>query len=193
MDTSLDSLKAYLSQLPAGAVADTQELTSKLSACWGELEGANEGGMEAYKLWSRMETVTWNPPTLEFALERHGAVVLGSTLAELQNWSVNIDSGTATYTPGRKRVVVSKQAKLDVRPIAKEIAQIVVDRKVDARVAWKNAETVQIHIGKIIPDEGPKQTVASRRRRFWAALEGHVRPNGWVRPSKGRAGTLTRA
>jgi len=34
--------------------------------------------MEGHKLKNRMESVMWNPPLLEFDIERHGATVNGA-------------------------------------------------------------------------------------------------------------------
>jgi hypothetical protein len=46
--------------------------------------------MAGYKL-SRMKDATWNPPILEFTIERHGGTALGSTRASLQRWEINMD------------------------------------------------------------------------------------------------------
>ncbi len=46
--------------------------------------------MHAGKL-GRMEDVRWEPPVLSFRIERHGAMGVGSTRAELQNWRVDFD------------------------------------------------------------------------------------------------------
>jgi hypothetical protein len=37
-----------------------------------------------------MEDVTWEPPVLRFAVERHGRTVAGSTRADLQNMGMDI-------------------------------------------------------------------------------------------------------
>jgi hypothetical protein len=190
--TSPDNLKAYLSRLSAGAIEDPEELTSLLAKCWEELDGYNDGGMESYKLDGRMEAVEWNPPFLAFNIARHGSTVMSSVYAELQHWSVNVDSGTARYEPAGRRVVGRKSERLDVQPIAKEIAHLFIEGKDDVRLKWKDSETVQVRVGAIIPDEGPKQTVASRRKRFWAALEAQLQPHGWVKASQGRCGIFTR-
>jgi hypothetical protein len=38
-----------------------------------------------------MEDLEWNPPMLSFIIERHGAMVLGSTRAENQRWEIDMN------------------------------------------------------------------------------------------------------
>ncbi len=192
MEESLSDLKACLSRVPTGAVEDPDEVCSYLMNCWDDLAGHNDGGMATYKLNDRMEAVEWNPPFLEFDIERHGArVIAASVYAEVQHWRVNVDLGTAEYGRAGRRVVGRRSEGLNVQPIAKEIAQLVIDGGKDARLKWGDSGTVRVLIGMIIPAEGPKQTVASRRKKFWVALETQLRPSGWV-TLKGRSGKFTR-
>ena len=62
--------------------------------------------MRPDKLW-RMETPEWKPPLLEFWIERHGSCVMGSTRAELQKWSKDLDQLTASITGSRRRQLKS--------------------------------------------------------------------------------------
>jgi hypothetical protein len=64
-----------------------------LAGCWHEFVGAESQRMHAGKL-GRMEDVRWEPPVLSFRIERHGAMGVGSTRAELQNWRVDLDRKT---------------------------------------------------------------------------------------------------
>jgi hypothetical protein len=84
MDTheTLDALRDYLTKIPVGPSVDVPALVSRLAPCWEQFEGWDTEGMEAYKL-SRMEDVMWNPPRLEFTLERHGPTAMGSSRATL--------------------------------------------------------------------------------------------------------------
>ena len=138
--------------------------------------------MEGYKLRNRMEAVVWNPPMLKFSIERHGATVLGSVYAEMQDWTVDIDRAEATFERGKRRQVYPKDKPLKVEPIADELIHNIVERHNDARLKWQGERRVRILIGEVIPATN-QQTTAARRKRFWKAIEGKIQPHGWKRVS----------
>ena len=71
--TPLRSLLEELRNTPHGAIEGhaKYKVMHLLANCWHELEGAGETAMQARKL-DRAEDVSWNPPVLSFAIERHG-------------------------------------------------------------------------------------------------------------------------
>jgi len=91
----LDVLRKYLKTLKPGVIKNTYELEKKLRNCWHELKGGDITNMDGYKILNRMERTKWNPPILSFTIERHGAMVGGSSRAELQLWNVDIEKGEA--------------------------------------------------------------------------------------------------
>jgi hypothetical protein len=166
----IDNLRTFLATLPPGPIPDATELERLLAACWHEL-AANHGGMEGRKLLGRMEDVAWNPPLLTFTIERHGGTVMGSTRATLQEWTVNVEASTAHRIEARSRQVRPMKGRLDVRPLADEIAQLIVSRKKDERLRWADDGSVRVLIGKVLPEgSAVKETLAGRRKRFRAAL-----------------------
>jgi hypothetical protein len=88
----MDELMNYLKNLEPGPVEMTTHLERLLAEVWDDLGGDN-GGMAGIKLIRRMEQVEWHRPIPIFLIERHGGTVLGSTRAELQRWSVDLDRG----------------------------------------------------------------------------------------------------
>jgi len=44
---------------------------------------------------------------------------------------------------------------------------------------WFSDGYVIVSIGKVIPEGGPKQTVAGRRKRFRQALDAILKATGW--------------
>src|SRR5690348_8052575 len=92
---ALAKLRSYLSSLPPGPITDTSVVEELLVQCWECLSGANDTRMVAYKI-HRMENAEWNPPLLQFEIERHGGTVWGSSKAELQSWTVDVEHGTAS-------------------------------------------------------------------------------------------------
>ena len=97
---AVKQLKGLLTALPPGEVAVPGALIALLAGCWHELDGGAAEGMKTSKL-ARMEDVRWESPILSFQLERHGALALGSTRAELQVWSVDCDNNLVSCAKSR--------------------------------------------------------------------------------------------
>jgi hypothetical protein len=87
-----------LQNLPLKEVpADLEEkVKSLLIECWGEFRGSGETQMDAYKV-GRAEKLRWNPPVLSFIVERHSRTAMGSTRAELQEWSLDFEKMEAIW------------------------------------------------------------------------------------------------
>ena len=179
--SKLDDFKALMNTIPNGDVTCTnlEQLQRGLAECWHELKGSADGGMEGYKLRNRTEDTKWQAPILTFTLERHGPTVMGSVYADLQEWTVDLNSGSASYREGSKRQVQPKNPQLKVRPIAAEIAKLIKQNKNDPRLVWKSTSEVRIKIGEIIPDICPKLTLSGRRKRFRAAFDEELKQIGW--------------
>ena len=76
---ALNELKIYVRQLPSGPVLEVPGVEYLLIHCWELLE-TYDASMEGYKLIERTEGLSWNPPYLNFDLERHGGVAKGVRL-----------------------------------------------------------------------------------------------------------------
>jgi hypothetical protein len=69
----------------------------------------------------------WDPPVLSFTIERHSAMGMASTRAELQRWLVDIDRKTARCERNRSyRQALPQVEGVRAEPIAKELADSVV-------------------------------------------------------------------
>lgn len=170
----------YLASIKPGPIPDTIELEPLLVACWQQLDGGDAQGMAFYKLRGRMEEVEWEPPILSFTIERHGATVMGSTRADLQRWQVNVDERTAICWTAGTRQVYPRQPPLDVRSIAEEIAQLVVNHQEDERLRWKKDGSVHVNISRILPEgSAVKQTLEGRRIRMRDAVQERLNQEGW--------------
>lgn len=178
---SLQQLRDLLKTVPTGSLPPDQydETEWLLGCCWDHLVGGNDGGMKIEKLSGRIEGMKWSPPHLTFEIERHGGVVLGSKRAEMQVWTVDVERETATLEKGRFRQMRPNAARLDVRPIAEEIARLIRDGVQDSRLRWNGPDVVNVEIGQIIPDAFPQATVGGRRKRLHKALVSVLGSNGW--------------
>lgn len=184
-ENQIADLRDFLSPMPQGPIAVEHgvELERRVQKVWTYLRGSEDGGMAADKLRGRVENPCWNPPELVFKIERHGATVLGSSRAELQTWCLNLDNLTARCADsGRYRQVRPRNPSLKVRPLAEEIARMVLSGTEDSRLQWQDDRNVRILTGQFLGDAGtPKQTIGGWRKRFHQALSELLQPQGWQR------------
>jgi len=186
----MDELRDYLKNLEPGPVEETTHLERLLAEVWDDLGGDN-GGMAGHKLIRRMEHVEWHPPVLTFTIERHGWTVLGSTRAELQRWSVDLDLGTATCVRVGSRQLLWMAERVDVGPIADEVAHKIASGEADDRLRWLDDERVRVVMVRIFPERsGYKRTVQGRRRRLREALIERLSTKGWAHLGKSTFGQV---
>lgn len=174
-------LREHLAPIPPGPIQESGDIVRLLAACWHRFGGDN-GGMNAYKLAGRAEDVLWEPPVLSFRIERHGGIVGGgSSRAEMQRWDVNVETMVREYGQVGHRQIHPMQPRLNVKPIAEQVASAILHRQDDQNLKWYSGARVRVCIGQIIPDDSAvKQTVRGRRRRFWKELDALVAPH-WIR------------
>lgn len=75
-------------------------------------------------------------------------------------------------------------ARWNAKPVAEEIAQLILDGKEDPRIKWnEEGDRVQIQTRLIIPDYDSSfaATRGGRRTRLFKELEKILLPEGWVR------------
>src|SRR3954468_13170886 len=150
---SLDPIRRLLAEVKRGKIpSDTIPLlTDELVKVWNELSGATEERMEARKL-DRGSDWTWHPPMLSFLIERHGATVLGSTRGSIQKWSIDLDTGTATWHPAGYRQLSPMNPRFDHKAAAQRIADALAAGPNSSPglegVRWKGPDTVTITLNK---------------------------------------------
>jgi hypothetical protein len=123
-------LRKHLFALVHGEIAETGRVTALLAGCWHEFVGAESQRMHAGEL-GRMEDVHWEPPVLSFRVERHGAMGVGSTRAELQTWRVDLDRKIAKCERSRSyRQALPRAEGVRTEPIAGELAESIIAGRV---------------------------------------------------------------
>ena len=183
-----DDLAAFLRQLPPGVVPEDRrpELERHLASEWDSFSGTDYGGMEPDKLHGRMENVGWNPPVLTFIIERHRPTVHGSSRATLPRWCLNIAERTASCDDSRFRQLRPLGPSLNVEPIAREIADAILNHAEHPNLDWSKNGGVRVLSTDLLGGLSvPKQTMEGRRKRFGRALAGLLAPHGWARGSGG--------
>jgi hypothetical protein len=176
----LEELCASLDALGTGVVTLPRDVVDGLSLIWDRLDGGGEEGMHGGKIRvDRIESARWDPPVLTFDIERHGDTVMGSTRAKVHTWEVNLIEAKADLVQIKRRQLRPMARKLDVRPIADDIAMLIIAESNDQRLNWsKDRSSVRVMTEKCL---GPacNQTMTERRKRFLAAVDEEVSPNGW--------------
>lgn len=125
----------------------------------------DDGGMTGMKLLGRMENAVWLPPRIVFLIERHGATVMGSSRAEVQECTVDLEQRTKMVETVGHRQVRPMQSRLDVQPVAEEIAAASLGGRPDDRLKWDGKDHVRLLIGEVLPaGSAVKETLAGRRR-----------------------------
>lgn len=177
-------LLEYMKTLPAGPITKSFEVEKLLSECWVEFNNSGiggAGGMKGYKLHGRMEEVKWNPTNiLTFVIERHGGTVAGSTRAELQKWTLDLEKKTADYSSGYRQLYPTAP-RLKIKPIVEEITKLILNRQEDPRLIWNKDGSVRIYLERIISSGGFERTVSDRRKRFKAGVSEILINAGWIK------------
>ena len=180
MESEVRNLLNYLKKIPPGPVAEDKkaELLELLARAWYCFSGSTEQGMAKSKL-SRAEDIVWEPPRLCFTIERHRGVVYGGKVAELQRWCVDVQAQTAHWSRSGRRYLSPPEKRWDPRPLAEEIAAVVLDGRDDDRIIWrKDRQAFSVRTSWVIPGEY-NQTRWGRNKRFVAELEKLLGHRGW--------------
>jgi len=181
---NLNEFKRYLYNLKKGEINDkktSENVVELLANAWDDLDKSIDDKTTSEKIKHRAEKLQWNPPVLQFMIERHGAVARGSIRAELLLWEVNVETGKAEMNPhsGRYKEIGVRQPRYKPEKDAESILSKILNKNKDEWLTWKNNDTVRINIGKIIPYSGPKDTVTRRRRRLGEEIQKRLESNGW--------------
>jgi hypothetical protein len=184
-EQAIGNLRATLDRIAIGPVSSDQEdlVRRSLAEAWEHLPGSDEESTDAYKL-HRAENLQWQPPILSFVLERHGGTVVGSSRAALHNWEADLNLRQARIVRLGRRQLTSQDERLNVKPLAEEVAKAIIKHRSKRWLNWKEANQVQIDIGELIPATNA-QTTAGRRKRFHDALTTRLAVEGWA-PSTNR-------
>jgi hypothetical protein len=167
---TLDDVRRLLANCSPGPFIPSSAFENSLAGAWDFLAG-EDGGMNGMKLLGRMEDVVWQPPRLTFRIERHGGTVLGSSRAEVQEWTVDLEQRTKVLKLAGRRQVRTMQCRFDEQPLAQELADAILAGRTDERLKWDGDNHVRLLIGKVLPEgSAVKETLGGRRKRLREAV-----------------------
>ena len=170
----MESLLEYLESRPRGSISDARKLGHLLYRCWQEFDGGDAEGMSGSRLLGRMEGVDWNPPLLSFRLMETG---LGVDI-----WHLDVSAKTARCSPYRSQQANARTPRLNVRPLADEVVELILMGQTDERLKWREDGTVHVQIGKILPAlSAAKRTLEGRRKIFRQRVDEQIGAAGWKR------------
>jgi hypothetical protein len=186
----IQELADLLAVMPAGRVPDDTrgKILELVKGSWHEFRGSAETSMELWKVDRERgpHDLRWDPPILSFWIVRHGGAVQGSTRGERQQWSLDFVGHTAQHGIVGYRQLRPSAPALDVRSIATKVCEVVregadssSDWIANGVLVWKGDGRIVIKQSLLIPDNGSKQTIIGRRRRFRADLELKMQEIGW--------------
>jgi len=179
---AVEELRRLLGGLMPGKVAEElyETLAELISDSFYAFKWPPSGGMKPDKLWGRLEEVTWEPPTLGFSIERHGATTFGSSRAEIQRWHLDLQQLEASYYEKGFRQLYPRSSPLKVEPIAQELAQAMLEGRRHPNLRWCKSGRVRVLSTELLGGfDTPQQTLAGRRRRLRRALLALLEPHGW--------------
>lgn len=118
--------------------------------------------------------------------------MLGSTRAEKQHWTLNLERRTADHSQIGFRQLRPSAPRLDVKTLADEVCKAVQEGPKSASrlasacvVVWANDNELTVFHGKIVVGDY-QRTVSGRRKRFFADLKTKLKIIGWELISVGR-------
>ncbi|GAB1482883.1 hypothetical protein MASR2M78_16990 [Treponema sp.] len=164
-DDSISRLQIALSTVPDGSIIENREtILTLLTKAWNSIQGTEQTSLFAEKLW-RIEELEKKEGKLYFQIERHGGTVNGSSRASLYSWEIDLASGKAIITKETFRQLSKAEKRLDVRPIAQELANSIISKQDNPYLHWNSEKTsCKILISEVIPATNMQTTMARRRR-----------------------------
>ena len=115
---------------------------------------------------------------------------MGSSRAERQTWTLNLETMTAIQGVSGYRQLTLNSPKLDVTSIVKAICEAaqrgptspsdLIDRGI---VEWSGNEEIRVKHAILIPNVGPKDTISGRRKRLREKLKSELKAIGWEQVS----------
>ena len=108
----------------------------------------------------------------------------GSTRAEVQEWTVDLEKKCAVMEDTRRRQLTPMSPKYNPAEHCQTIARLVASNDDHPWLKWSpDKSRVTVNIGLIVPSGHCQQTEIARRKRFRAKLAEMLQAQGWEQAS----------
>lgn len=157
----------------------TGEIASRLSKLlasnWDSLEGSSKTAMAAHKIDGRVRGFKWKWPILTFEIDRHGGTVNGSTRADRQKWTIDIEKRTARSATIGYRQLTPRASSL-TEPAVHQFVDVICQRLTTPpgwRLTWVSNDEIRVVVRSMLPDQsGFHKTIQERAKRLSERLIG---------------------
>lgn len=158
-----------------------EDLASRLLAVWESCTVLGDNNSTfLYKLTSReLENLHEVDGCIYFALERHGGTVRGSANAEVHHWVVDPIARTRWIERTTRRRLAPPASRMNTDEVVSRMLVAIRDRTQGVIVVMADGR-LRLEIDQFVPGDGPRQTVAQRRKRVRTALNDELSKIGLV-------------
>jgi hypothetical protein len=182
---NLDALRTLMTDVPSGPIPNDmiKELERRIIEAWDDISLAGTSlDMHSWKLATRMESIVWDPPHLRFRVEKHRAIAMGSTRAEI--WAVNLllEEGFAYCHKVGYRQLYARDGSLNFAKIAEGILELINNgEESHPGLKWLERGTkIRIILVRFLPKSRFKETAQSRSRKLRKKLGEILGKAGWI-------------
>ena len=193
MTDSYDDLVRFLNGLSDGDFNEqvASRLSKLLTFCWESFDGSSETSMAAHKIDGRARGFKWKSPILTFEIERHGGTVIGSTRADRQEWTIDVEKRTARPAMIGYRQLTPRASAFKTEPVVEHFVDVVSQRLTTPpgwNLTWISDDEIRVVVRSLLPDpSGFQKTMEGRTKRLRERLISAMAAKDWHVASKSGA------
>jgi hypothetical protein len=206
MTDSYGELVRFLNGLSDGALDGevASRLSKLLARSWESFDGSSESSMAAHKIGGRAHGFKWKSPILTFEIDRHGRTVSGSTRADRQEWTIDLEKRTARPRKIGYSQLTRRASAFKAEPVVHLFVDVIYRRLATPpgwNLTWISDDEVRVVVRSLLPDPyGFQRTIEGQAKRLrqglinaMAAKSWHVSRNSgaYLRFRRGDAPTTT--
>jgi hypothetical protein len=139
--------------------------------------------MAAHKLAGRAHRFRWKPPLLTFEIDRHGGTAKGSTRADRQKWTLDVEKRTARPEKIGHHQLVACAPGFKAEPAVNHFVKVISQRLATPpgwNLKWITDDEVRVVVRYLLPNPyGFKQTVEGQAKRLRKRLIEAMAAQGW--------------
>ena len=139
--------------------------------------------MAAHKIGGRAHGFNWKSPILSFEIDRHGGTVIGSTRAERQMWTIDVEKRTARSATVGYHQLTPRASNFKAEPVVLQFVDVISQRLVTPpgwKLTWISNDEIRVVVRSMLPDQsGFQKTIQGRTKRLRERLISAIGEKGW--------------